>query len=317
MAFRLGSIEPFDAGTGDWSTYKARLEQFLVANDVEGEPKQVATVLTLIGGPTYGLLVNLLAPEEPAKQKLADIFATLDGHFAPKPLVIAERYRFNKRDQRPGEPLNDYVAELRRLARHCEFGSNLNEHLRDRLVCGLNNPATIRKLLAEANLDLKKAIHIAHATETAARDANELHKETPVPTHQLRAQSAKFKGRYQTHGHGSKPCYRCGGTDHRQEDGGLAHYVNARGKMMSSRLWVASRARAIADHSQTESGRPFLFTFPFETLKSCCVLGCFSGAGRDRTISFHRLPPINRPRLTKVLHNLRTKRVCGASTSSA
>ena len=218
MAFRLGSIEPFDAGTGDWSTYKARLEQFLVANDVEGEPKQVATVLTLIGGPTYGLLVNLLAPEEPAKQKLADIFATLDGHFAPKPLVIAERYRFNKRDQRPGEPLNDYVAELRRLARHCEFGSNLNEHLRDRLVCGLNNPATIRKLLAEANLDLKKAIHIAHATETAARDANELHKETPVPTHQLRAQSAKFKGRYQTHGHGSKPCYRCGGTDHRQED---------------------------------------------------------------------------------------------------
>ena len=76
----------------------------LVANDVEGEPKQVATVLTLIGGPTYGLLVNLLAPEEPAKQKLADIFATLDGHFAPKPLVIAERYRFNKRDQRPGEP---------------------------------------------------------------------------------------------------------------------------------------------------------------------------------------------------------------------
>ena len=88
-------------------------------------------------------------------------------------------------------------------------------------------------------------------------------------------------------------------------------------KMMSSRLWVASRARAIRDHSQTESGRPFLFTFPFETLKSCCVLGCFSGAGRDRTISFHRLPPINRPRLTKVLHNLRTKRVYEASTSSA
>ena len=86
--------------------------------------------------------------------------------------------------------------------------------------------------------------------------------------------------------------------------------------MMSSRLWVASRARSIRDHSQTESRRPFLFTFPFETLKSCCVLGCFSGADRDRTISFHRLPPKNRPRLTKVLHNLRTKRVCGASTSS-
>ena len=70
-----------------------------------------------------------------------------------------------------------------------------------------------------------------------------------------------------------------------KNNGGLAHYVNPRGKKMPSRLWVASRARAIRDHSQTESGRPFLFTFPFETLKSCSVLGCFSGAGRDRTIS--------------------------------
>ena len=102
MALRLGSIGPFDAGTGEWSTYRARVEQFWVANDVEGEPKQVATVLTLIGGPTYSLLaiVNLLAPEEPAKQKLADIFefATLDGHLASKPLVIAERNRFKTID---------------------------------------------------------------------------------------------------------------------------------------------------------------------------------------------------------------------------
>ena len=194
MAFRLGSIEPFDAGTGDWSTYKARLEQFLVANDVEGEPKQVATVLTLIGGPTYGLLVNLLAPEEPAKQKLADIFATLDGHFAPKPLVIAERYRFNKRDQRPGEPLNDYVAELRRLARHCEFGSNLNEHLRDRLVCGLNNPATIRKLLAEANLDLKKAIHIAHATENSSPGCQRVAQGNSSPNPSTACTECKVQG---------------------------------------------------------------------------------------------------------------------------
>ena len=192
MALHLGSIEAFDAGAGDWSTYRAHLGQFLVANDVEGEPKQVATVLALIGGPTYTLLVNLLAPEEPAKKKLADIFDTLDEHFAPEPLVIAERYHFNKRDQRPGETLKDHVAELHRLACHCEFSANLNEHLRNGLVCGLNNPAIIRKaeLLAEANLDLRKAIDIAQATETAARDANELHKtKTPVPTHQLRAQS--------------------------------------------------------------------------------------------------------------------------------
>jgi len=33
----------------------------------------------------------------------------------------------------------EYVAELRSLAAHCDFGDYLEEALRDRLVCGLCN----------------------------------------------------------------------------------------------------------------------------------------------------------------------------------
>ena len=47
-----------------------------------------------------------------------------------------------------------YVVWL--VTSHCKFGANLNELLRDRLVCGVNNPAVIRKLLAEANLISEK-----------------------------------------------------------------------------------------------------------------------------------------------------------------
>jgi len=64
-----------------------------------------------------------------------------------------------------------YVAELKKLAIHCNFGANLNEALREKLVCGLQNMQIQRHLLLEAKLKYSEAM------ETAVRDASELHSE--------------------------------------------------------------------------------------------------------------------------------------------
>ena len=60
----IGCIEPSDASANDWETYAACLEQCLDANSVR-EEKKVATLLTLIGGPIYHLVQNLVAPADP------------------------------------------------------------------------------------------------------------------------------------------------------------------------------------------------------------------------------------------------------------
>jgi len=91
-------------------------------------------------------------------------------------LEIAEPFRFYKRNQR-GETVLAYIAELKKLATHCNFGVNLNEALRDKLVCGLQNMQIQRRLLSEAKLKYSKALEIAVAMETAVRDASELHSE--------------------------------------------------------------------------------------------------------------------------------------------
>ena len=103
---------------------------------------------------------------------------------SPNPLEIAERFRFYKRNQHGGESILSYVAELRKLATHCNFGGNLNEALRDRLVCGLRNMQIQKRLLLEAKLKYSKAVEIAVAMETAIRDASELQSglnPNPVP----------------------------------------------------------------------------------------------------------------------------------------
>ncbi|KAL1418535.1 hypothetical protein MTO96_005662 [Rhipicephalus appendiculatus] len=59
--------------------------------------------------------------------------------------------------QQPGESIADFVADLRRLSEHCEFGVSLENLLRDLFVCGVRDEALQRRLLVEAALDFKKA----------------------------------------------------------------------------------------------------------------------------------------------------------------
>ena len=116
----VGHIEAFNSDNERITTYLERVELFFVANEVK-EDKQVATLLSVIGSKTYALLSDLLAPIKPADKPLKDLKEALQTHFEPKPVVIAERFHFHRRNQEPGETVAEYEAELRRLASSCKF----------------------------------------------------------------------------------------------------------------------------------------------------------------------------------------------------
>ena len=66
-----------------------------------------------------------------------------------------------------------YIAELRHLSEHCEFDSTLNEMLRDRLVCGVEEPKLQQRLLVEPDLSVDKAFKLALASESADKNAKD------------------------------------------------------------------------------------------------------------------------------------------------
>ena len=130
--------------------------------------------------------------------------------------MIAERFRFHKRDQNEGESIPVYVAELRKLSEHCDFKANLSDALRDRLVCGIKNANIQKRLLSESDLKLEKAIEIATAMETAARDAVELRQpHRPDSVHKLSKKST-FPAKQMEM---NKACFRCAGQ--------ITHLINA------------------------------------------------------------------------------------------
>jgi RNase H-fold protein (predicted Holliday junction resolvase) len=64
-------------------------------------------------------------PESPKDKDFDALSKILKEHYEPKPIVIAERYHFHHRNQKPDETIAEYIAELKRLTTHCEFGPYL------------------------------------------------------------------------------------------------------------------------------------------------------------------------------------------------
>lgn len=68
----------------------------------------------------------------------------------PKPSVIVERFKFHSKVRQQGQSVTSFVADLRRLTEHCDFGTTLDDMIRDRLVCGINDDR-IQRRLSEAD----------------------------------------------------------------------------------------------------------------------------------------------------------------------
>ena len=211
----FGMLKEFEPDNEKISAYLERVELYFAANDIK--ERQVAIFLSVIDAKTYSLLRDLLAPENPKDKSFNQLAEVLKKQFEPKPLVIAERFTFHHRNQSSTESVLDYVAELRRLATHCEFGDYLDQTLRDRLVCGISENIQ-KRLLIEANLTLTRAVEIAQGMEAA-------HQNTQFMKGKTEGAISKVTHEQRSAGNGDKPdphkkkkCYRCGRQGHAAAD---------------------------------------------------------------------------------------------------
>jgi len=208
MAGIIGTVDTFNEAEDTWQAYVERLEHFFTANEIVSEPKRKAILLSSVGPKTYKLLSNLVAPRKPGDVPYHEIIDVLQNHHNPRPSTIVQRFKFNTRVRGPGETIRAYVAELRRLTEYCEYNDNLEEMLRDRLVCGINDRKIQQRLLSEKELTFSKALEISQAMEAAAENVHDLSESM--------AEKVCLVNRHHTpppplQKSGSKPCYRCGG----------------------------------------------------------------------------------------------------------
>ena len=122
------------------------------------EGKQKALFLTHISQKMYTKLKMWVNPTPLAELNLEQIIDHLKVHTRPETVEIAEQYKFFKRLQQPSESIIDYMGELRKLAKTCNFAGYLNTTLRDQFVCGLRDTHIHRELLSIRDLTVATAL---------------------------------------------------------------------------------------------------------------------------------------------------------------
>ena len=168
-----------------------------------------------MGPSTYGVLQNFVYPEKPKDKSFDEISTVLEERFTEKKVEIAERFRFYTAVQE-SETIVQFISRLKKLARFCNFG--------DKLVCGIKDRDTQKKLLVESGLTLEKAIKVAIANKAANKDVTELVKARGLgPTnevHRMKAtssKSAKAKTNKEDNSPGGTKCKHRGKTNHPAE----------------------------------------------------------------------------------------------------
>lgn len=98
------------------------------------------------------LLETLISDVAADARTVTNIFAKFDEHCNPSINDTVERYRFFTKSQGADQSIENYVTELRMIAKTCNFGEIKDSFIRDRIVCGINNAGLRERLLRKKDL---------------------------------------------------------------------------------------------------------------------------------------------------------------------
>ena len=220
------SFDSFRPGEDNWEEWKERLEFYLEAENITEADRKRSVLLTVCGKETYSLVKSLASPSKVKDKSFVEILSLLDRHLQPKPSVTVARFQFNMCVRKSDQTISTYIAELRRLTEHCNFGDTLSDMLKDRLVCGVNDAQMQKRLLAEDDLTFARAQKLCLSMEAASRDAGILAGTTPAAEHEqsgavnrmdVRPQRCPRCGRRHSRDscrHATSRCFKCGKVGH-------------------------------------------------------------------------------------------------------
>lgn len=147
----IGNIEAFVLGD-EFKLYKERLNHFMRLNKINDDKEKIDILASFGEADLFKVIHSLIQPKTVNDFTYVELVVKLEAHFAPKRNIVAESFKFNKRDQKQGESISEFIIEFKSMAQLCEFGEFLDRALRDRFICGINNESIQRVLFNDGDL---------------------------------------------------------------------------------------------------------------------------------------------------------------------
>ncbi|GBM85033.1 Transposon Tf2-6 polyprotein [Araneus ventricosus] len=153
-----------------WKLWKQRFKLYMDAASLNDKPEiqKVAILLQVIGVECLEIYNTF---SEVWFASMNDILAKFEAHFVPQRSITYERQRLFLLVQREGQSVDNFITELRKQLRNCDYGSLSDSVLVDQLVRGLRESRLRERLLRVPDLDIKKAVDMCRAAETSKLQA--------------------------------------------------------------------------------------------------------------------------------------------------
>ena len=161
----------------NWKLWKEKYTNYFVISRLqqESEQYQLAMFKHAIGDDGLKVIKTFSYATEENVNDWRVVMNKLEKHCIGEVNEIYERYCFNRRDKLPTESVDNFVAELKTLAKTCNFCECLRDSLiRDRIVLGIKNEQTTKKLLRIRDLTLNKCIDICRSKEVTDKQIKSL-----------------------------------------------------------------------------------------------------------------------------------------------
>ena len=177
---------PADANA--WRLWRSIWESYatIALQENENRPPKFAKAVLMS---TIGMrTVTLYSECEPADtDTVAQILDKIDGRILGVRSKTFDKYRFNSRKQQPDELVDTYVAALRLMIDQCKYtANNLRDSLiRDRIVMGISDDATLARLLQIPDLTLRACIDTCRTYEAARAQLQSISNAGCEPSHHL------------------------------------------------------------------------------------------------------------------------------------
>ncbi|KAE9542264.1 hypothetical protein AGLY_003391 [Aphis glycines] len=189
---QMGQLTEFKLKEDDFDSWIERFELYVTLNEINVHKKQLL-FLTLLGNDGYALLRDLCTPNKPIDKKYDDLKSFLTNYINSKPNLITDRYKFKERRQAANETVIQFITGLKKMSGHCEFGTVLDDALRDQVIWGIRDSNIKKRLLSEGSLTFKKCIELSLAMESANNDISKMEHHKAVNYHKVsKKKNTKF-----------------------------------------------------------------------------------------------------------------------------
>ncbi|KAI5632687.1 hypothetical protein NE865_14594 [Phthorimaea operculella] len=218
--------QQFSFKGSEWTAWITRFEQYREATKLKhmSAETQVNSLLYLMGSKANDIISSLKLTKDEMRS-YDTVKAKFESYYITKKTKMYARAQFNQRVQKEDETADDFITDLHKLGKKCEYGSLEDELVRDRIVAGMKNHELSKQIQnKQEEPTLQNVINrVRHAEVVEAGMGllnQKAHGSTETEVHQI--QKKWNKPKYYDNDEG--PCRKCGKTPkHRFAECGAAN----------------------------------------------------------------------------------------------